>query len=276
MSQENVELVMSLQRSGDEDFAQLIRDDERWRRLAAAAAPLVHADAVSVRPGIPGGKAYVGLEGFRQLWLDWLAPWAKYRTAVDEAFDCGERVLLLQSSLGRMEGTSREVKLSPGVIWTVRDRKIARFEVYADRAQALKAVGPEEQAMSQENVETVRRAIAAINARDIDAYLACCTQNVELLIAESVGAEYLGADGIRRFFTDIEDIGPDFLIEVQRVQAIGDSNALALLRVGSTGRASGIVTSAESGNVYDFVDGKISRIRIFLDRDEALKAVGLE
>jgi ketosteroid isomerase-like protein len=66
------------------------------------------------------------------------------------------------------------------------------------------------------------------------------------------------------------------VIEVQRVQAIGDSRALAFLRVSSTGRVSGIVTSAESGNVYDFVDGKISRIRIFLDRDEAVKAVGLQ
>jgi ketosteroid isomerase-like protein len=141
MSEENVELVMSLQRAGDEDFAQLIRDDERWRLLAAAAAPLVHEDAVSVRPGIPGGNEYVGLDGFRQLWLDWLAPWTEYRTAVDEAFDCGERVLLLQTSSGRMEGTNREVKLSPGVVWTVRDGKIARFEVYADRTQAIKAVG---------------------------------------------------------------------------------------------------------------------------------------
>jgi ketosteroid isomerase-like protein len=130
--------------------------------------------------------------------------------------------------------------------------------------------------MSQANAETVRRAIAAINAREIDAYLAFCTENVELLIAESVGAEYLGADGIRRFFTDIEDVGPDFLIEVERVQAVGDSHVLALLRTSSTGRVSGIVTGAESGNVYDFVDGKISRIRIFLDRDDAVKAAGLE
>jgi ketosteroid isomerase-like protein len=128
--------------------------------------------------------------------------------------------------------------------------------------------------MSQENVETVRRAIAAINARDIDAYLACCTENVELLLPMA-GAEYLGADGIKRFFTDIEDIGPDFLIEVQRVQALGDSNVLAFLRIGATGRASGIVTGAESANVYDLIEGKISRVRIFLDRDEALQAVGL-
>jgi ketosteroid isomerase-like protein len=129
--------------------------------------------------------------------------------------------------------------------------------------------------MSQENLETVGRAITAINARDIHGYRACCIENVELLLPLA-GAEYLGADGINRFFTDIEDIGPDFRIEVQRVQAIGDSNAIAFLRVGATGRASGIVTGAESANVYDFIDGKISRVRIFLDRDEALKAVGLE
>ena len=129
--------------------------------------------------------------------------------------------------------------------------------------------------MSLQNVELVERAVAAINARDIEGYLACCTENVELL-QPMVGAQYLGADGIRRFFTDIEDIGPDFRIEVERVQAIGDSRVIALLRVGATGRASRIVTGAESANVYGFSDGKISHVRIFLDRAEALKAVGLE
>jgi ketosteroid isomerase-like protein len=130
--------------------------------------------------------------------------------------------------------------------------------------------------VSQENVETVRRAIVAINARDIDAYLARCTEDVELLISASVGADYLGADGIKRFFADIEETGPDFRIQMQHVQAIGDSTVLALLRVSWAGRASGIVTGSETANVYDFIDGKMSRIRIFLDRGEALKAVGLE
>jgi hypothetical protein len=78
-------------------------------------------------------------------------------------------------------------------------------------------------------VETVGRAIAAINAREIDAYLACCTEN----------------------------------------------NVIVFMRTSATGRTSGIVNGTESTNVYDFVEGRISRIRIFLDRDEALKAVRL-
>ena len=35
--------------------------------------------------------------------------------------------------------------------------------------------------MSQENVEMVKRAVAAINQRDIDGYLACCTEDVQLV-----------------------------------------------------------------------------------------------
>ncbi len=58
--------------------------------------------------------------------------------------------------------------------------------------------------MSQENVEVVTRAIAAINARDIDGYLACCTEDVVLRtpMAEITG-EYEGVDGIRRFLVDV-------------------------------------------------------------------------
>jgi ketosteroid isomerase-like protein len=90
---------------------------------------------------LPGGKTYTGLDGFRESWLDWLAPYAEYRTEVEEAIDCGERVLLLQSSSGRLQGSAKEVKLAPAVVYTVRDGKIARVEPYADRAEALEAVG---------------------------------------------------------------------------------------------------------------------------------------
>jgi len=65
--------------------------------------------------------------------------------------------------------------------------------------------------MSQENVEIVKRAIGAVNDRDIDRYLACCTEDVQMWTPlASIGAVYEGPDAIRRFFTDIQDTVPDF------------------------------------------------------------------
>ena len=130
--------------------------------------------------------------------------------------------------------------------------------------------------MSEENLEVVERAIAAINERDIDGYLACCTEDVQLQTPLSpVAGVYEGAEGIRRFFADIEDTGPDFRLDLERLQGVGGERILAFLRVRSHGRASGLSTPAETGNVYEFEEGKIRRIQIFIDREEALEAAGL-
>jgi ketosteroid isomerase-like protein len=131
--------------------------------------------------------------------------------------------------------------------------------------------------MLQENVRLVERAIAAINARDIEGYLACCTENVKLETPmAAVGGVYEGIDGIRRFFTDVEDAAPDYRMELDGVEEVDSKRVLAFLRTSSTGRASGIRMTPPITNVYDLIDGKISHIRIFFDRQEALKAVGLE
>ena len=134
--------------------------------------------------------------------------------------------------------------------------------------------------MSQENVEVVERAVAAVNARDIEGYVACCTTDFELRgpLAPVAGV-YEGPDGIRRFFADIEDAYPDFRLEVERVVAIGSDRVLAFLVASASGRTSGLSGSMSGStprwNIYDLVDGKIRRLRIFEGRHEALEAVGL-
>ena len=131
--------------------------------------------------------------------------------------------------------------------------------------------------MSQENVRLVERAIAAINARDIEGYRACCTEDVKLETpTAAVGGVYEGIHGIRRFLTDVEEAAPDFRIELDGVEEVDSKRVIAFLRNSSTGRASGIRMAWPQTNVYDLIDGKISHIRIFIDRDEALKAVGME
>ncbi|HEY2536469.1 MAG TPA: nuclear transport factor 2 family protein [Solirubrobacteraceae bacterium] len=131
--------------------------------------------------------------------------------------------------------------------------------------------------MPQENVRLVERAIAAINARDIESYRACCTEDVKLETPmAAVGGVYEGIDGIRRFLTDVEEAAPDFRMELDGVEELDSKRVIAFLRNNSTGRASGIRMAWPQTNVYDLIDGKISHVRMFVDRQEALKAVGLE
>ena len=95
--------------------------------------------------------------------------------------------------------------------------------------------------MSQENVEIVERAIAAINARDIEGYRACCTENVKLdTPMAAVGGVYEGIDGIRRFLTDVEEAAPDFRMALDGVEEVDSKRVIAFLRNYPTGRASGV------------------------------------
>jgi hypothetical protein len=139
--------------------------------------------------------------------------------------------------------------------------------------------------MSQENLEAVQEVISAVNDRDLDRYLAHCTESIQLetpwAVVEGV---YKGPDAIRRLFSDLRDTLPDFHLVIEKLEPIGSDRVLAFLRVSATGRASGIAAGAgvlsatgrdiPSANIYDFAGGKIRRIRVFLDRQEALDAVG--
>ena len=132
--------------------------------------------------------------------------------------------------------------------------------------------------MSQENVEVVKRAVAAVNDRDVESYLACCTADIRMENpVMAIEGAYEGSDGIRRFFADVLDTGPDFRVTIESLESIGTDRVLGFMRLNMSGRTSGIILGSDmpSANLYDFTDGKIKRVRIFLDRQEALEAAGL-
>jgi hypothetical protein len=89
--------------------------------------------------------------------------------------------------------------------------------------------------MSQENVEVVKRAVAAVNDRDIDSYLACCTADVRMENANTpIEGAYEEADGIRRFFADVLDTAPDFRITIERLESIGTDRVLGFMTLTPT------------------------------------------
>jgi ketosteroid isomerase-like protein len=143
MSQDNVEIVLRLYPARDVNIAGFWSDDGAWAAFVGDFGHCFHPDfETSTSTSIYGWtEPYIGLDGLRTFWLDWLSPWVMYRTEVEEAIDCGDRVLVLINNFGRLAGSAEEVKLVTATIWTIRDGRIARIEGYADPAEALKAVG---------------------------------------------------------------------------------------------------------------------------------------
>lgn len=94
-------------------------------------------------PAWQGGDAttYVGVDGFRKLWLDWLEPWATYHVRVDELIDAGDRVVVLVRDRARRHDMQGEVPLISGSVWEIRDGRIVRVEFCRNRGQALEAAG---------------------------------------------------------------------------------------------------------------------------------------
>src|SRR6266576_2660651 len=107
MSQENVELIRHLVPISEADLVQLYREDPgRAEAARTAAEPHFHPDFECVRHDVPGGEPHFGFDGLQALCLDWLAPWVGYRTAINEFIGCGDRVLTLQHSSGRLDGST--------------------------------------------------------------------------------------------------------------------------------------------------------------------------
>jgi ketosteroid isomerase-like protein len=123
--------------------------------------------------------------------------------------------------------------------------------------------------------ELVRRAIQAINDRDLDALLAVMHKEVEAapLLAAMEG-RYHGHDGIRRWWASLLDTFPDFRIEVLQVREIGEATVAAL---DATGRGAGSDTPIDATNwqVSWFRDDKCIRWRVYSSKSEAFEAEGL-
>lgn len=143
MSHENVELVLRAYPAPEVNVAALVRDDHRWAAWLGEIAPFFVPDVESLWPGFPGGaRTFTGIEGMRTALIGWTARWATYRSEVEEAIDCGERVVLIAPSFGRLSGSTQEIRLEGANVWTVCEGKIVR--VYTStKADALQVVGLE-------------------------------------------------------------------------------------------------------------------------------------
>jgi len=134
--------------------------------------------------------------------------------------------------------------------------------------------------MSRENVDAFRRAVEAYNRRDVEALVVHAHPDIEwrpaiLMKLSGKDTVYRGHDGVRQLMRDIDDTLAEIHVEFPEVRDLGDQ-VLAVGRIQTRGKASGIATEAPVGYVADFRNGKFVRVRTYLNPGEALEAAGLE
>ena len=130
--------------------------------------------------------------------------------------------------------------------------------------------------MSQENVETAKRAHAALARGDTEGFVREMHVDVEgaSRVMDAEGVTYRGHEGIRRFVEEIRSVFPDFHSEVVRTVE-GHDVVIAELRFGGTTSRSGLATQGRAWQALTFRDGKIRSWRSYETEAEALEAVGL-
>jgi ketosteroid isomerase-like protein len=131
--------------------------------------------------------------------------------------------------------------------------------------------------VSEENVQLCRAAVAAVNEGDVGTFLKVMDPTVEFqsyLAALSEGGDlYRGHAGVRRYMRDLADAWKSFYINITEYRDQGDKVVLEG-RLQARGRSSGLEVEASLAWVFTCRKGRITRVRVFTDREGALKAAG--
>ena len=133
--------------------------------------------------------------------------------------------------------------------------------------------------MSQENVEVIERLIEAFDRHDVSTLEALCHSDFEfvsLLTAVDAGdATYRGATAWADYFEAIDATWSEWRSDNIRLFDAGGDRLACLFHMVGTGKLSGVPIKRAVGITYQLRDGRVWRMRTYLEPADALEAVGL-
>jgi ketosteroid isomerase-like protein len=86
---------------------------------------------------------------------------------------------------------------------------------------------------------------------------------------------YRGRAAVAAYFDSFKSLFETFDFEVEDIIDAGDDRVLMLVRESVRGLGSGVDTQMRSGWIMRIRDGKVVRVRPYVEREEALQAAGL-
>ena len=133
--------------------------------------------------------------------------------------------------------------------------------------------------MSQENVDLVRRLVEAFNRRDMRGLAELSHDDLEfvsvLTAVDAGGATYRGSETWTSYFAAMNETWDEWQVEDFQVFDGREYGVAGVFRIVGKGKHSGAPVEHEIGLAYRIRDGKVWRMRSYLDPGQALEAVGL-
>jgi ketosteroid isomerase-like protein len=141
MSRENVEVV----RRAFDIFNRYSETDLSWDEREKAFdtfAEIATSDFEYVEPSEwPGAQVHRGLHEYRRVLEGVFEALGEMTAEIEEAFDADDHVVVFVRWRARGSSSGAELQMRPGQVFTLREGKIAKQEIYFDRARALEAAG---------------------------------------------------------------------------------------------------------------------------------------
>ena len=131
--------------------------------------------------------------------------------------------------------------------------------------------------MSRENAEVVRAYYQAWADDDLDAWLAACDPNVELLTSGAfpdLAPVYRGHHGLRTFWDAMWAPWESFRVDSERIVE-GEDCAVVAVRFRARGKGSGVTTDLRQGHALRFKNRRVVKVSFRRSFEEALEAAGL-
>jgi hypothetical protein len=130
VSRENVEILRRLYRAVNRVGLQ-------------AVVEFAHPDMEAVAPPYwPDASTVHGVELVQEMARQWVETFESFEVEPERFLDAGpERVVVYVRDRGRIKGSDTEIDTRLIHVWTLKEGKILRWQLFADEAQALEAAG---------------------------------------------------------------------------------------------------------------------------------------
>jgi ketosteroid isomerase-like protein len=128
--------------------------------------------------------------------------------------------------------------------------------------------------MSEDNVEVVRKILAAFNSRDWEVWESHHHPEFEWSDPPGFpgGGVHRGVDRVRRFMDELLETADEWQVEIDSIESVDGGRVLMRGRSVLVGRASGMAMEDPLFQVFDLDDGRVTRVQTFRSSDDALRA----